>query len=148
MAICALTNTNVTITGASRTDAGVSALAQTALVQLDTPIPTENLAKAITDRLPADIAVTDLTDDEADLFMLTYDPIGALAQMDGAEIEKLVASSKAIENAGYNVDEILDTFDYVIDVPDFQPVDESEQPRLDQKKPVICPECGNEFVVS
>ena len=98
--------------------------------------------------LEADIAVTDLTDDEADLFMLTYDPIGALAQMDGAEIEKLVASSKAIENAGYNVDEILDTFDYVIDVPDFQPVDESEQPRLDQKKPVICPECGNEFVAN
>ena len=63
--------------------------------------------------LEADIAVTDLTDDEADLFMLTYDPIGALAQMDGAEIEKLVASSKAIENAGYNVDEVLDTFGYI-----------------------------------
>jgi ParB-like chromosome segregation protein Spo0J len=30
-------------------------------------------------------------------------------------------------------------------IPDFQPVDESEQPRLDQKKPVICPECGHEF---
>lgn len=30
-------------------------------------------------------------------------------------------------------------------VPDFQPVDESEQPRLDQKKPVTCPECGHEF---
>lgn len=33
-------------------------------------------------------------------------------------------------------------------IPDFQPVDESEQPRLDQKKPVICPECGHEFVPS
>jgi hypothetical protein len=31
-------------------------------------------------------------------------------------------------------------------VPNFQPVDESEQPRIDQKKPVICPECGHEFV--
>ena len=33
-------------------------------------------------------------------------------------------------------------------VPDFEPVDESEQPRLDQKKPVTCPECGHEFVPS
>lgn len=33
-----------------------------------------------------------------------------------------------------------------IKIPDFQPVDESEQPRLDQKKPVTCPECGHEFV--
>ena len=31
-------------------------------------------------------------------------------------------------------------------VPDFQPVDESEQPRLDQKAPIECPECGAEFV--
>ena len=58
-AICALTHTCVTVTGASRTDAGVSALAQAALVQIDTPIPIENLAKAITDRLPPDIAVTE-----------------------------------------------------------------------------------------
>ena len=31
-------------------------------------------------------------------------------------------------------------------IPDFQPVDESEQPRLDQKSPVTCPECGCEFI--
>lgn len=30
-------------------------------------------------------------------------------------------------------------------VPDFQPVSEDEQGRLDQKKPIICPECGAEF---
>jgi len=29
--------------------------------------------------------------------------------------------------------------------PDFAPVDISEQPRLDQKSPVICPHCGHEF---
>ena len=29
--------------------------------------------------------------------------------------------------------------------PDFQPVGIDEQPRLDEKKPVQCPECGNEF---
>jgi ParB family chromosome partitioning protein len=31
-------------------------------------------------------------------------------------------------------------------VPDFQPVGEDEQGRLDQKKPVTCPSCGVEFV--
>ena len=30
-------------------------------------------------------------------------------------------------------------------IPDFQPTDGSEQPRLDQKKKVTCPECGCEF---
>lgn len=50
------------VTGASRTDAGVSAAGQVALIQIDSPIPTKNFAKAITDRLPADIAVTEAVD--------------------------------------------------------------------------------------
>ncbi len=49
----------VQVFGASRTDAGVSALGQAGLMQIDSPIPVENLAKAITDRLPADIAVSE-----------------------------------------------------------------------------------------
>ena len=49
----------VRLFGASRTDAGVSALGQTGLFQIDSPIPTKNLAKAITDRLPGEIAVTE-----------------------------------------------------------------------------------------
>jgi len=32
------------------------------------------------------------------------------------------------------------------EVPNFEPVGIDEQGRLDQKKPVICPECGHEFV--
>jgi tRNA pseudouridine38-40 synthase len=58
-AIQDLVGSEVRITGASRTDAGVSALRQVGLMQIDSPIPTENLARAITDRLPADIAVTE-----------------------------------------------------------------------------------------
>jgi len=50
------------VTGASRTDAGVSAAGQAALIQIDSPIPTKNFAKAITDRLPADIAVVEAVD--------------------------------------------------------------------------------------
>jgi len=58
-AIQKLIGGEVRVFGASRTDAGVSALGQVALVQIDSPIPVENLARAITDRLPSDIAVTE-----------------------------------------------------------------------------------------
>jgi len=50
------------VCGASRTDAGVSALGQVGLIQIDSPIPTENLAKAITDRLPEDMAIVKAED--------------------------------------------------------------------------------------
>jgi tRNA pseudouridine38-40 synthase len=58
-AIQNLIGAEVRVHGASRTDAGVSALGQVALVQIDSPIPTENLARAITHKLPQDIAVTE-----------------------------------------------------------------------------------------
>ena len=58
-AIQALIDGKTRVFGASRTDAGVSALGQVALVQIDTPIPVENLTRAITQRLPSDIAVTE-----------------------------------------------------------------------------------------
>jgi hypothetical protein len=52
----------------------------------------------------------------------------------------------------FNVDELLDwgfsQFDletHAVIVPDFQPVGIDEQSRLDQKAPVVCPECGCEF---
>lgn len=48
------------VNGASRTDAGVSALGQVVNVTIDSPIPTKNLAKAVNDRLPRDIVVSDL----------------------------------------------------------------------------------------
>ncbi|MHC4243426.1 MAG: tRNA pseudouridine(38-40) synthase TruA [Planctomycetota bacterium] len=58
-AIQDLLGSEVRLFGASRTDAGVSALGQVGLIQIDSPIPTENLARAITGRLPADIAVNE-----------------------------------------------------------------------------------------
>jgi tRNA pseudouridine38-40 synthase len=58
-AVSELLGWRTNVTAASRTDAGVSAVGQVALIQIDSPIPTKNLAKAITDRLPADIAVTE-----------------------------------------------------------------------------------------
>jgi tRNA pseudouridine38-40 synthase len=54
-----LTGTFIKINGASRTDAGVSALGQVANFLIDSPIPTENFVKALNHRLPRDIVVTE-----------------------------------------------------------------------------------------
>jgi hypothetical protein len=53
-------------------------------------------------------------------------------------------------NAGVDFKGIFDTdeLDALLAglvAPDFQPVDGSEQPRLDQKAPIVCPHCGVEF---
>lgn len=57
-----LVDQEVRVFGASRTDAGVSALGQVALVQIDSSIPVENLARVITHRLPSDIAVAEVVE--------------------------------------------------------------------------------------
>jgi len=58
-AVSSLIGRKVTVHGASRTDAGVSALGQVGLIEVDSPIPTENFPKAISDRLPAEIVVAE-----------------------------------------------------------------------------------------
>jgi len=57
-ALSNLVGVRTNVHGASRTDAGVSALGQVALFEIDSPIPTENFAAAINGRLPRDIVVT------------------------------------------------------------------------------------------
>ncbi len=56
-AVRSLLGPNVRLFGASRTDSGVHALGQVGLIQIDSPVPTKNVARAITDRLPGDIAI-------------------------------------------------------------------------------------------
>jgi tRNA pseudouridine38-40 synthase len=58
-AVSSLVGSRTHVHGASRTDAGVNALGQVALFEVDSPIPTENFPDAINDRLPRDIVVTD-----------------------------------------------------------------------------------------
>ena len=53
---------NIEVNGSSRTDAGVSALGQVANVKLDTPIPTNRLAKAISQYLPPQIVIVEAVD--------------------------------------------------------------------------------------
>jgi len=63
-AISELTGSITKVNGASRTDAGVSALGQVANILIDSPIPAKNLAKAINHRLPKDIVVTETVEVE------------------------------------------------------------------------------------
>jgi len=58
-AVSELTGVLTKVNGASRTDAGVSALGQVANFTIDSPIPAENFVKAINHRLPRDIVVTE-----------------------------------------------------------------------------------------
>jgi tRNA pseudouridine38-40 synthase len=64
-AVSSLVGDTITVHGASRTDAGVSALGQTAVFEIESPIPTENLARAISGKLPDDIVVTEAVEVQA-----------------------------------------------------------------------------------
>jgi tRNA pseudouridine38-40 synthase len=57
-ALSNLVGTKSPVHGASRTDAGVSALGQVALFEIESPIPTENFPDALNGRLPRNIVVT------------------------------------------------------------------------------------------
>ena len=57
-ALSNLVGFKIPVHGASRTDAGVSALGQVALFEIDSPIPTENFPDALNGRLPRNIVVT------------------------------------------------------------------------------------------
>jgi len=61
-------------------------------------------------------------------------------------VEQLFADMGAgLDLSGMFREDELDAMLAGMQVPDFQPVDASEQPRLDQKKPIVCPHCGEEF---
>ena len=65
-AIERVTSERILPQGSGRTDAGVHALAQVASCVLETPIPPENLLKALNDVLPPSIRVTQAEEASAD----------------------------------------------------------------------------------
>ena len=56
----------VALTGSSRTDAGVHAMGQVAHFDLDSPVPTENITRALNNLLPDDIVVADTIETSPD----------------------------------------------------------------------------------
>jgi hypothetical protein len=49
-----------------------------------------------------------------------------------------------VDTLGFDQDEI-DEYMGTMEAPDFSPVDEEEQPNLDETNQTECPECGHEF---
>lgn len=87
------------------------------------------------------VAVTDLDEEEADKILATFDPISAMASIDEEKHAELCAQiSSSHENMQAFLAKVIDT--------QFEPapVPPDSQSRLDQKTPVICPECGHAFV--
>lgn len=90
------------------------------------------------------VLLVDLSEEEERLALAVFDPITYMAETDSAILDALLREVNTGEAA---LQELLAELaeDAGITPPDFEPVDASEQPRLDQKKPVVCPHCGEEF---
>lgn len=86
----------------------------------------------------------DLSPEQERLALAIFDPITYMAETDAEILDALLRDVNTGEAA---LQELLAEMaeDAGITPPDFEPVDASEQPRLDQKKPVVCPHCGEEF---
>jgi ParB-like chromosome segregation protein Spo0J len=48
------------------------------------------------------------------------------------------------DTLGFENDELVEVLGEP-ETPDFDPIDESEQPALDETDPTVCPECGHEW---
>lgn len=93
------------------------------------------------------VTYVDLSDAEERLVLASLDSIGAMAVPDAEKLGELLESVDSDDVAS-----LLESIAAANEVDfsrlrDFEPVGEDEQPRLDQKKPVVCPECGHEFTV-
>ena len=91
------------------------------------------------------VLVLDVTEEEADKILATHDPLTMMAEIDTGVLDELLSSVKAENESTKQMLANLST-DSGINPPDFQPVGEDEQGRLDQKAPIVCPNCNSEFV--
>jgi ParB-like chromosome segregation protein Spo0J len=90
------------------------------------------------------VRYVDLDEREEALVLASLDPIAALADSDADALQRL------IEELGEQDGAVADVLagiaeEHGIDPPDFDPVSLEEQARLDQRAPVTCPKCGEEF---
>ena len=86
------------------------------------------------------VVYVELDEAEEALVLATLDPLAAMAEADTEVLADLLASVTSQDAA---LTSMLDALAGT--TPYFEPVGIEEQGRLDQKKPVTCPECGHEF---
>lgn len=91
-----------------------------------------------------DVAILDITDAEAELLLVTADPIAALAEQDTDKLEELLRDVNVGDAALQQM--LADMAEGAgIVPPNFEPVGVGEQGVLSEHKKVCCPECGYEF---
>jgi len=92
----------------------------------------------------ADVSVVDLDEPDEKALNLALNRIQGAWDQDrlAGLLKGLNAEGFDLTLTGFNTTELEDLMGHV---PDFFPVGEGEQGRLDEKKPVTCPECGHEF---
>jgi len=94
---------------------------------------------------PVPYIEVDLSEDEEALALASLDPITGMATVDRNKLDELM---QEINTGEEGLQEMLAGLaeDEGLVPPNFEPVDISEQPRLDQKSPITCPHCGEEFI--
>jgi len=99
---------------------------------------------------PVPYKEVDLTPKEEAKVLATFDAITGLAEIDAAAFADVL---RDVDTGSAAIQEMLAAMAEENgiewgDTPNFDPVGEDEQPRLDQRSPVTCPECGHEFIPS
>lgn len=94
------------------------------------------------------VDVSHLSRPEAAAFAIADNHLTEKAENDGEQLAALLDDLKQGESAlfeltGYTQTD-LDTLLFDLN-PSFDPVSADEQPRLDRKKAIVCPHCGEEF---
>lgn len=99
------------------------------------------------DKVPEVTQVSGLTENQKKAYRLMDNQAGRSAEWDlellVQELNELKMDKFDLTLTGFDNDEIKKIEQEVN--PQFNPIPESEVPRLDQKKKVVCPECGHEF---
>jgi ParB-like chromosome segregation protein Spo0J len=110
------------------------------LMLIDGHLRTETLHNA---EIP--VLVLDVSEEEADKILATFDPLGAMAESDADALRALL---EEVETGSQELADMLTALaeDAGITPPDFEPASIDDQGQLDQKAPITCPHCNREFV--
>ncbi len=85
------------------------------------------------------VEYVDLSEEEEAEALATIDPIAGMAVADHEQLGALMADIHHADEA------VMGFLGEMYEIPNFEPVPEDEQGRLDEKAKVHCPECGHEF---
>ena len=89
--------------------------------------------------------LVNLTPEEEDYALLTKDPITVMANAEKEQLSNLLEEVKSGNSVVQQMLSEMAEREGLVP-PDFMPTPADEQPRLDEKNSICCPECGFQFV--